>query len=284
VLRSALMVAAVAAALLAAERWLPLRRRTSGFLGRLATNVAISLLAFAVSAVTVQPVVAWLMGRNSAMARGLLPALPLPGAARFVVGLLLMDLAFYWWHRVNHRWPWLWRFHNVHHIDPDLDVTTSFRFHGGEVGLSVVFRALQVGLLGVTAPIYFAYEAAFQLNTLFQHSNARLPLRLERILSRVLVTPRMHGIHHSQVRRETDSNFSVVLSCWDVLHGTLRLNVPQGAITIGVPAYTLPGDNRLWHALLLPFRRQRDYWRLPDGSPVERDEAIVGPDPRRLEG
>ena len=194
-----------------------------------------------------------------------------------------MDLSFYWWHRVNHRWRWLWRFHNVHHIDPDLDVSTSFRFHGGEVALSVAFRALQVGLLGVTAPIYVVYETAFQLNTLFHHSNVRLPLGLERLLNRILVTPRMHGIHHSQVERETDSNFSVVFSCWDLLHGTLRLNVPQAAIKIGVPAYTLPGDNRLASALLLPFRRQRDYWRLPDGSPVARDEAEVGRDPRRLE-
>jgi sterol desaturase/sphingolipid hydroxylase (fatty acid hydroxylase superfamily) len=135
----------------------------------------------------------------------------------------------------------------------------------------------------VTAPIYAAYEAAFQLNTLFHHSNARLPLRLERALNRLLVTPRMHGIHHSQVRRETDSNFSVVLPWWDRLHGTLRLNVPQAAIAIGVPAYTLADDHRLWPALTLPFRRQRDYWRRPDGTAVERDPASLGPDARRLE-
>jgi sterol desaturase/sphingolipid hydroxylase (fatty acid hydroxylase superfamily) len=94
----------------------------------------------------------------------------------------------------------------------------------------------------------------------------------------------MHGIHHSQVRRETDSNFSVLFSLWDRLHGTVRLNVPQAAIAIGVPAYTLPGDDRLGHALTLPFRRQRDYWRRPDGTPVERDPADLGPDRGRLEG
>jgi sterol desaturase/sphingolipid hydroxylase (fatty acid hydroxylase superfamily) len=131
--------------------------------------------------------------------------------------------------------------------------------------LSVAFRVIQVTISGVSFWTYGVYELAFQLNTLFHHSNLRLPIAVERPLNRLLVTPRMHGIHHSQVHRETDSNFSVVLSWWDRLHGTLRLNVPREAIAIGVPAYTLPGDDRLWHALTLPFRRQRDYWRLPDG-------------------
>jgi sterol desaturase/sphingolipid hydroxylase (fatty acid hydroxylase superfamily) len=271
------------ALLLAVERRWPLRRRALGTLHHLGVNLALSALAFATAAVTVRPVVSGLIGA-AADTGGIVGFLPLPAAARFVAGFLLMDLAFYWWHRANHRWPFLWRFHNVHHIDPELDVSTSFRFHWGEVALSTGFRVLQVSLLGVTAPIYAAYELAFQLNTLFHHSNARLPLPLERGLNRLLVTPRMHGIHHSQVRRESDSNFSVVLSLWDRLHGTIRLNVPQAAITIGVPAYTLPGDDRLWLALALPFRRQRDYWRRPDGTPVERDPATLGADERHLEG
>ena len=75
---------------------------------------------------------------------------------------------------------------------------------------------------------------------LFHHSNTRLPVRLERALVRVLVTPRMHGIHHSDVRRETDSNWSSILSVWDYLHRTARLDVPRGETRIGVPAY--PGS------------------------------------------
>lgn len=266
------------------ERIRPLRRPTIGLVRHLAVNVALSALAFAVAAVTVRPVVRLLLRHHEASASGLLGLVPLPGPARLVLGFLLMDLAFYWWHRFNHRWAWLWRFHNVHHIDPDLDVSTSFRFHAGEVALSTFFRVAQVGLLGVTVPVYAAYETAFQLNTLFHHSNLRLPLALERLLNRLLVTPRMHGIHHSQVRRETDSNFSVLFPWWDALHGTLRLNVPQAAIAIGVPAYTLPGDDRLAQALALPFRAQRDYWRRPDGTEVERDPAVLGPEVTRMEG
>jgi sterol desaturase/sphingolipid hydroxylase (fatty acid hydroxylase superfamily) len=277
------VLGAAFAVLFLLERLFPLRRRTCSVLRRLAVNLALAAFAFGTAAVTVRPVVLSLLGWREARGFGLVHLLPLPPAGRAVLGFLFMDVAFYYWHRINHRWPFLWRFHNVHHIDPDLDVSTSFRFHFGEVALSVAFRVIQVTLSGVSAWTYGVYELAFQLNTLFHHSNLRLPISVERVLNRLLVTPRMHGIHHSQVRGETDSNFSVVLPWWDRLHGTLRLNVPRDAIAIGVPAYTLPGDPTLWYGLTLPFRRQRDYWRRPDGTPVERDPAELGRDPRRLE-
>jgi sterol desaturase/sphingolipid hydroxylase (fatty acid hydroxylase superfamily) len=278
-----LVLGAAFALLLLLEHLFPLRRRTCSVLRRLVVNLVISALAFGAAAVLVRPVVTFLLGWTEARQLGLVHLLRLPAAGRAVLGFLLMDFSFYYWHRINHRWPFLWRFHNVHHIDPDLDVTTSFRFHFGEVGLSVAFRVAQVTLSGVSGWTYGIYEVAFQLNTLFHHSNLRLPIALERPLNRVLVTPRMHGIHHSQVRGETDSNFSIVLSWWDRLHGTLRLNVPRDAIAIGVPAYTLPGDRTLWQGLTLPFRRQRDYWRRPDGTSVERDPGQLGPDRHRLE-
>jgi sterol desaturase/sphingolipid hydroxylase (fatty acid hydroxylase superfamily) len=190
-----------------------------------------------------------------------------------------MDLTFYWWHVANHRVPFLWRFHNVHHIDPDLDVSTAFRFHFGEVALSAAFRVAQVSAIGLSGWMFAVYELVFQVNTAFHHSNVRLPIQLERLLNLVIVTPRMHGIHHSQVRDETNSNYSVVFSWWDRLHRTLGLNIPQSAIVIGVPAYSHPADNRLWNALLLPFQRQRDYWRGLDGTAIERDRKAL-PDGR----
>jgi sterol desaturase/sphingolipid hydroxylase (fatty acid hydroxylase superfamily) len=193
--------------------------------------------------------------------------------AQFALGFLLMDLSFYYWHVVNHRIPFLWRFHNVHHIDPDLDVSTALRFHFGEVALSAAFRVVQVSAIGLTAWMFAAYELVFQANTLFHHSNVRLPVGVERVLNLVLVTPRMHGIHHSQVRDETNSNYSVVFSWWDRLHRTLGLNIPQADIVTGIPAYSDPEDNKVWNNLLLPFRRQREYWRGPDGTVVQRNQA-----------
>ncbi|HYN19621.1 MAG TPA: sterol desaturase family protein [Thermoanaerobaculia bacterium] len=281
-----LTVAAVAAAallLLLAERAVPLRKQRLAWLPELALNVALSALAFGVSAVLVRPAVLRAMGWSRSHEFGLVYLADLPPLARGLLVFMLLDLAFYYWHRLNHEWPALWRFHNVHHCDPDLGVSTSFRFHFGEVALSTVFRVVQVTVIGASLPAYAAYEVAFQLNTLFHHSNVRLPIRLERWLNRVLVTPRMHGIHHSQVRDETNSNYSVVLPWWDWLHRTLRLNVPQDRIVVGVPGYAEPADNRLWPLLAMPFRRQRVYWSQPDGTPVERDPASLGSHPHRLE-
>ena len=151
----------------------------------------------------VRPAALAVLRSTSEVPFGLIHIVPLPPSVRFVVAFLLMDLLFYWWHLANHRIPFLWRFHNVHHIDPDLDVSTAFRFHFGEIAMSAGFRALQIGVIGLSAPMFAAYELVFQANTLFHHSNVRLPIGVERWLALVLVTPRMHGIHHSQARDES---------------------------------------------------------------------------------
>lgn len=280
------LVALMFAALFAVERLVPLRRARhgwkGGFLQRVALNLGISAMAFATAAFVVRPAVKASLGWSAEAPFGLVHAIALPAWAVAVIAFLLMDLSFYYWHLANHRIPLLWRFHNVHHTDPDLDVSTAFRFHFGEVGLSAIFRVLQVVLIGVPVGVFAAYELAFQANTLFHHSNIRLPIRVERLLNRLLVTPRMHGIHHSQVHRENNSNFGVVFPWWDLIHRTLGLNVPQNRVAIGVPGYLRPDDNRLMFLLTMPFRRQRDYWRGDSGAPVERDAADLQPSPCRL--
>lgn len=282
----ALTVAVVAAAgllFLLAERAVPLRIQRCPWLRELALNLALSAVAFGVSAVLVRPAIVRTMGWSRQQDLGLVYLVEMPAWARGLFVFVLLDLTFYYWHRLNHVWPALWRFHNVHHCDPDLGVSTSFRFHFAEVALSTVFRVVQVLIIGAALPAYAVYEVAFQLNTLFHHSNVRLPIRLERLLNQILVTPRMHGIHHSQVREETNSNYSVVLSWWDRLHRTLRLNVPQSRIVTGVPGYSAPEDNQLWGLLSMPFREQRDYWTRSDGERVQRKPEDLGSDLFRLE-
>jgi sterol desaturase/sphingolipid hydroxylase (fatty acid hydroxylase superfamily) len=261
--RQFVAIVGVLAALFLVEQALPLRMRKRRLLGRLIVNACVSGLALAAAALIVRPAAASTLRWTSERPFGAVHAVSLPPAAQFALAFLLLDLTFYWWHVANHRVPWLWRFHNVHHVDPDLDVSTAFRFHFGEVALSAAFRVIQVAAIGPSPLMFAAYELLFQANTMFHHSNVRLPIRLERLLNIVLVTPRMHGIHHSQVRGETTSNYSVVFPWWDRLHRTLGLDVRQEDIVIGVPAYSSPEDNRLTNLLLMPFRRQHDYWKRP---------------------
>ena len=267
-----LALAVLGTVLFVLERVRPLRRPRRPLLPRLGVNAVVTALALFAAGLAVRPLAVQVLGWTAAERWGLLRALGVPAPIASVAALLLLDLSFYYWHRANHRWAPLWRFHNVHHVDPDLDVSTALRFHFGEVLLSAAFRAAQVLLIGPTLTAYLAYEFVFQANTLFHHSNVRVPLRVERALSWVLVSPRMHGIHHSDVRGETNSNYSVVLPWWDWLHATLVLGVSQRAITVGVPGYSAPEDNRLGSVLALPFRTQRDYWR----SPVRPREASAG--------
>ncbi len=172
-----------------------------------------------------------------------------------------MDYTMCIWHVLTHKVPVLWRFHLVHHVDLDLDSTTALRFHAVDMLISIPWRAAQVLLLGTSRRALSAWQSFFFASIVFHHSNIRLPPRLERGLARVLTTPRMHGIHHSAVHDQTDSNWSSGLSLWDHLHRTFRLDVPQGQVRIGVPAYRDPAELRLGPSLRLPFRQQRDAWR-----------------------
>jgi sterol desaturase/sphingolipid hydroxylase (fatty acid hydroxylase superfamily) len=255
------------------EKIFPLRESKAGLLARLFVNASLSALVFLIAALVVRSATLHTLSWASAQPFGLLRLLALPRWAELFLGILLLDLSFYYWHLLNHRVTFLWRFHNVHHIDPALDVSTGFRFHFGEVLLSTFFRAVQVSLLGVSLLTFIAYELLFQSETLFHHSNLRLPIRLERLLNRILVTPRMHGIHHSQVRCETNSNYGVVFPWWDKLHGTLGLNIPQEKLEIGIAGYSSLDNNRLSRVLLMPFSKQQDYWRKPDGTVPERRTA-----------
>ena len=162
----AIAIIALLTLLFVLERRVALRRSRRPLLGRLLVNACLSGLAFDGRGVAGAP------GRARRFAGGRRTG-PLasstscrsPATAQFVLSFLLMDLTFYWWHVANHRNPFLWRFHNVHHIDPDLDVSTAFRFHFGEVALSAGFRVMQVSAIGPSAWMFAAYELAFQANT-----------------------------------------------------------------------------------------------------------------------
>ena len=254
---SAVILVAGFVVLLVAENIRPLRARKKPRFGRYLTNAVLTILATLAGAMAVRPVGLGLASLSEIRAFGVLNWLALPGWARFTAGFLIMDLTFYYWHRFNHTVHFLWRFHSVHHIDPDLDVTTSMRFHFGEVLLSIFFRAVQVAAIGIAPVTYIVYETCFTLATLFHHSNLQIPVTVERGINRVLVTPRMHGIHHSVVRSELNSNYSVIFRWWDALNRSLVLNVPQSAISAGVGRFAGERDNGILRLVALPFGKFR---------------------------
>ena len=211
----------------------------------------------ALAAVTVQllerPVVQPLARYVERRRWGLLKAMRLPPWAEAAAALLLLDYTLYVWHVLVHRVPALWRFHAVHHVDLDLDASTAVRFHFGELAISIPWRAAQVAAIGVSPATLHLWQQAVLVSILFHHSNVRLPARAERLLEHLVVTPRLHGIHHADVEEIRNSNWSSGLTVWDWLHGTLLTDVPQDAIRIGVEGYEDPADVALPRILAMPF-------------------------------
>ncbi len=260
------------------ERDRPLRgRETPDSARRMIRNLTIAGLSGAAVQAAERPVAAPLARLVARRRFGVVPALRLPRALELAVSVALMDYTLYIWHRMLHRLPLLWRFHRVHHSDLDMDTTTALRFHLGEFVLGTPFRAAQILLIGVGPGALALWQRLTLAEVVFHHSNLRLPIDVERHLVRFIVTPRMHGIHHSVVPGETDANWSSGLTLWDWLHGTLKLNVPQGDVTIGVPEYRRPEEVTLLRLLAMPFGRQHRAARPPTRRRLPGSPATLAP-------
>jgi sterol desaturase/sphingolipid hydroxylase (fatty acid hydroxylase superfamily) len=189
---------------------------------------------------------------------GLLKIFRLPKILETVLAVVLLDYTLYLWHVLTHKVPFLWRFHRIHHADLDLTASTAIRFHFGEITISVLFRAGQILLIGVAPHNFQIWQTLLFVSIFFHHSNLSLPKDFEEKLQKILVTPRLHGIHHSIEESEMNSNWSSGLSVWDKLHGTFRNDVPQKEIIIGIKEFKEQKDVTLGKMLAEPFR-QRNY-------------------------
>lgn len=248
------MLTAAFGALLWGERRRSLRRWHDPSRRRIARNLAVGALTVA-AVMPLEKVTSALATTVEERRWGLVPRLPVSHVAKTALALLLMDYTLYVWHILLHRVPLLWRCHSAHHADVDLDVSTAARFHFTEFVLSVPWRAAQILSIGVSRKTLSLWGALTLLEVMFHHSNLRLPAGREALLCRVIVTPRLHGIHHSVVDEQRESNFSSGLTIWDFLHRTLRLHVPQPSITIGLPEYRRAEQVTLVRTLVMPFHR-----------------------------
>jgi sterol desaturase/sphingolipid hydroxylase (fatty acid hydroxylase superfamily) len=187
---------------------------------------------------------------------GLFHIVALPAWLELLLALFLLDLAIYLQHRLFHYAPVLWRLHRMHHADLDVDVTTGARFHPVEILLSLGIKFLVVVPLGTPPLAVLLFEIALNGTSMFNHSNVRVAPAIERVLRWLVVTPDMHRVHHSIVRRETDSNFGFNFPWWDRLFGTYRPQPEAGhqAMPLGIGQFRDPRELRLDRMLTQPFR------------------------------
>ena len=188
---------------------------------------------------------------------GLFNRLDWPVVVEVVLAVLVLDLLIWAQHLVTHKVPLLWRLHQVHHADVDMDVTTAIRFHPIEIALSMLLKVGAVYLLGAAALAVILFEILLNGMAMFNHANLKLPAGLDAALRKVVVTPDMHRVHHSVHRDEHDSNYGFSLSVWDRLFGTYIAQPREGheAMTTGL-RWQDARPSRLGWSLLLPFRNR----------------------------
>ena len=203
---------------------------------------------------------------------GLLNRIDLPAWVEILVALIALDLAIWLQHVASHKIPLLWRLHQMHHADVDIDVSTAIRFHPVEIALSILWKIVCVVLLGAAPAAVVLFEIILNAGAMFSHANIALPRAVDRALRRLVVTPDMHRVHHSVIGREHDSNYGFNLAVWDRMFGTYTPD-PEGGqtgMTIGLDAYQSAAPTRLWWSLMLPFDPRGNAETRPSGGgPVE---------------
>ena len=186
---------------------------------------------------------------------GLLNVWKMNPYVNLLLGLLLLDCWQYCWHRLNHSVGFLWRFHAVHHSDVSMDASTAVRFHTVEIIYSVAIRLLVLPLLGLSLEHLIVYELILLPVILFHHSNIAIPAMLDKCLRVFIVTPRMHWVHHSHIKEETDSNYSSLLSVWDRLFTSYQLRADVQNIRFGLgDEFDQENDGSLVSMLQQPFK------------------------------
>jgi sterol desaturase/sphingolipid hydroxylase (fatty acid hydroxylase superfamily) len=190
-------------------------------------------------------------------ARGLLNDPAIPAWAAFVLGLLVRSFASYLVHVANHKVPWMWRVHRLHHTDTEIDISTTARFHPLEFVYSTPIMLVVVLAFGIPPVAIIVFEIVDAAMAVFNHANIRLPSGVNRVLAWVLVTPDVHRVHHSILQKETDSNFGVTVTWWDRLCGTYRVRPTEELATmrLGLEECQDARTTSLSWLLVLPFLR-----------------------------
>ena len=238
------------------ESWRPFFRQSQDSGRRLLTNFGFGLanagIQFAVP-LSVLTAASW-AGQNGI---GLLNNVEMPLAVEGVASVLLYSLATYWMHRLSHRVPLLWRLHHIHHADTQIDLSTGFRNHPGELVVAILMLSLTVVVFGLSPFFLISYQIVAAGFALWSHADFALPQTVDRILRAIFVTPGMHHVHHSSLQLQTDSNYGEVFSFWDRLFGSYCYMTPAELHTmrIGLGDAHDVGAHNFFAQLASPARR-----------------------------
>jgi sterol desaturase/sphingolipid hydroxylase (fatty acid hydroxylase superfamily) len=237
------------------ESLFPQKKRTQKRFHRWFSNFGVLVIGTALARLIVPlaPVAAAIWVQSLGI--GILNSVDISTLVSGVLTFILLDLLIYGQHRLFHSVPLLWRLHRMHHTDLDLDVTSGLRFHPLEILFSLTIKILAVCILGAPPVAVLVFEMVLNGTSMFNHSNLRIPLILERILRLFVVTPDMHRVHHSVIHREMNSNFGFNIPVWDRIFKTYLSSPSRGnsGMTIGLPIFRDERSIKLISLLVQPF-------------------------------
>lgn len=241
------------------EALFPRKTRTQPRQGRWLTNLGIVVLDSIALRLLVPLLAIEVADQMAARHWGLFNQLDWPMWLEIIICVLLLDMLIYWQHVLSHRIPILWKFHQVHHADRDIDATTGVRFHPVEIVLSMIYKIFWVVVLGPAAMAVFLFEVILNACAVFNHANLSLPRPLDAVLRVFIVTPDMHRVHHSVIPDETNSNYGFNISLWDRIFRSYKPQPDAGhdAMTIGLTQYQDSKPSSLLWCLQLPFVKVR---------------------------
>jgi sterol desaturase/sphingolipid hydroxylase (fatty acid hydroxylase superfamily) len=234
----------------------PRRVQKIGRKQRWPVNLGLALINMLVMRVTIGSLAYMSAVMAAERGYGLLNLWPLPDFVSIIVTLLALDFAIYCQHIIMHKWPVLWRLHKVHHTDLEFDATTAVRFHPLEILLSMIYKTVFIVLIGGNPEAVIVFEIILNGAATFNHSNVRIPDKIDNLLRWLIITPDMHRIHHSTDPGETDSNYGFSISWWDRLWKTYVATpkLPQTSMAIGIKSFRAQDELGFKECLLIPFK------------------------------
>ena len=196
---------------------------------------------------------------NESNSTGLLNLSEMPLWLYVILGLILMDLIGAWLiHWIEHKVKWLWKFHLIHHTDPNIDVTSGLRHHPGENIFRLLFTSLAVVLTGASFGLVMLYQTISAFFAHLTHANIKMPLAIDKVLSYIFVTPNFHKIHHHYVQPHTDSNYGNIFSIWDHVFRTVTRVKDMNEIVYGIDTHMKQEEHSsIKNLLMIPFQDYR---------------------------
>lgn len=241
-------------ALFVIEHYLPYFKNRQQHLQHAIKNICLAVLSKALAVFFFVLILGQIFAWAKQQGIGLLPLLDLPPVWNYVLAFILIDLWQYLWHRLNHTFAFLWRFHQVHHTDKEMDASTGIRFHPIEILYSDIARLAVIPIVGIQIEHLLIYELVLLPIVLFHHSNIRFSESLDRWLRIFIVTPHIHRLHHSDIKAETDSNYASVFSVWDRLFNSYSMREIINHFNLGLGnQFSNSQWNQLTGMLKLPF-------------------------------